>query len=514
MHLKGVLEYADVLRSIRQLAEVYGLKLERVFQSLEQAIEVVAVDQIGYSKVVVRVNRSTGDVSIFQEFEVVADKDMDEYRVSEKGYFMSSFSKAAELTEGGELSVGDIIRLPLEVNFGVRETGAVRGELLKLLRAAARVREYEDFVGCIGELKTAVVGRRYRKSGVVVSFDKADALLMDSEKLRGETLISGRVITVYISDVKRADHGFQIYVSRTHPNFLKKLFQMYIDEISDGRVQVISVARDPGFHSKIAVHAVDTSVDPVGACVGQSGMRIKRILEHLGGEKVDVVAYSQDLLTYVMKALVCDEVKKVVINEEESSVNVVVPGSSLSRVIGRAGRNVRLASRLVGWKINVKSEGEYSAEFNDLFKKKTEMFMSALGVDETLAQLLFTEGFDSVEDVFHCSESELEGMGLSSEKVTQILQRAEQYVAHIENEVQEKLTSLGLEEEVRNIFSSLSNREMYVLVENGVKTMEDLAGLDSYEVVDLLASAGVEVDDVQAGDIVMFARDKVGWLSE
>ena len=503
-----VMNPADVLESVRGLSDTHGLKLEVVFSILESSIAAVVESKYGYSRVSVKINRSTGEMKVLRDAKACADLEEDEEDEDFEGCMLISLQKARKHEDN--IEIGDSLKIPLSMPVGSRDAGKVKFELNKRVKKAVRENEYDEFSHCVGQIKEGVVGDRHRRSGVMVSIGRAVAFLPDENKLKGETLMRKSKVFVYVEEVKKSDFGPQIIVTRTNDDFLVKLFHLYIDEIADGRVEIVSIARDAGFHSKIAVKSSDAGIDAVGSCIGPGGSRINRILAHLGGEKVDVISYSDELLPFVMKALSYDNIKKLVVNEDESVLGVIVPEDGLSRVIGRGGRNVRLASRLTGWKIDVKSESSHSNEYEQMVSEKSKMFEDVLNLDETLARLLVCEGFYEVQDILQCPARELESItSLPSDSVEQLLNRANEYVMQRDEEISASLKNKGMTDEVREIFSVLHNNEMETLVDMGIKKLEDIASCEVDELMDILSNTDVKVDEQGIKEIILLARDRV-----
>ena len=277
---------------------------------------------------------------------------------------------------------------------------------MQKVREAERDRQFIEYKDRIGEIVNGIV-KRVEYGNVVVDLGRGEAIVRRDEMLPRETLRNGDRVRAYIYDVRREPRGPQIFLSRTHPQFMAKLFAQEVPEIYDGIVEVKAVARDPGSRAKIAVISRDSSVDPVGACVGMRGSRVQAVVNELQGEKIDIIPWSQDIATFVVNALAPAEVAKVVLDEDRERIEVVVPDAQLSLAIGRRGQNVRLASQLTGWDIDILTEQEESERRQAEFQNRTKVFMEALDVDEVVGQLLASEGFGSVEELAVVDEKEL-----------------------------------------------------------------------------------------------------------
>jgi N utilization substance protein A len=326
--------------------------------------------------------------------------------------------------------------------------------------------------------------------------------------------------------VRREPRGPQIFLSRTHPQFMAKLFAQEVPEIYDNIVEVKAVARDPGSRAKIAVISRDSSVDPVGACVGMRGSRVQAVVNELQGEKIDIIPWSADIATFVVNALAPAEVAKVVLDEERERIEVVVPDQQLSLAIGRRGQNVRLASQLTGWDIDILTEQEESERRQAEFENRTKIFMEALNVDEVMGQLLASEGFGSVEDLALVDQREIAGIeGFDEETAAELQARAHDYLAQQEAELDAKRQDLGVEDAVRDV-PGVTTKMMVRFGENGIKTVEDLAGCATDELLgwterkdgENIRNPGIldgfELSHEEAEALIMQARLKAGWITE
>jgi transcription termination/antitermination protein NusA len=337
---------------------------------------------------------------------------------------------------------------------------------------------------------------------------------------------NGDRVRAYIFDVRRETRGPQIFLSRTHPQFMAKLFAQEVPEIYDGIVEIKAVARDPGSRAKIGVISRDSSVDPVGACVGMRGSRVQAVVNELQGEKIDIIPWSHDTATFVVNALAPAEVAKVVLDEERERIEVVVPDQQLSLAIGRRGQNVRLASQLTGWDIDILTEQEESERRQAEFENRTRMFIDSLNVDEVIGQLLASEGFNSVEELALVDVKEIAGIeGFDEDTAGELQNRAQEYLAKIEGELDAKRKELGVEDALKDV-PGVTTAMLVRFGENGVKTIEDLAGCATDDLAgwterkdgESVRQAGIldgfEVSREEAEAIVMQARLKAGWVSE
>src|SRR5436853_146884 len=361
---------------------------------------------------------------------------------------------------------------------------------------------------------------------LVVDLGRGEAIVRRDELLPREMFRNGDRIRAYIYDVRREARGPQIFLSRTHPQFMAKLFAQEVPEIYDGIVEVKAVARDPGSRAKIAVISRDSSVDPVGACVGMRGSRVQAVVNELQGEKIDIIPWSPDPANFVVNALAPAEVAKVVLDEERERIEVVVPDRQLSLAIGRRGQNVRLASQLTGWDIDIVTEQEESEHRQAEFEKRTKLFIEALNVDEVVGQLLASEGFNSVEELAVVDEKELAGIeGFDEETARELQARAREHLAKEESELDDKRRELGVQDELKEI-PGITTAMMVKLGENGVKTVEDLAGCATDDLAGYTERQngetkheagfldGFALSREECEAMIMQARLKAGWVTE
>ena len=422
--------------------------------------------------------------------------------------------------------IGDTIADPLPpLEYGRIAAQSAKQVIVQKVREAERDRQYDEYKDRIGDIVNGIV-KRVEYGNVVVDLGRGEAIVRRDEMLPREVFRNGDRIRAYIYDVRREQRGPQIFLSRTHPQFMSKLFAQEVPEIYDGIVEVKAVARDPGSRAKIAVVSRDSSVDPVGACVGMRGSRVQAVVNELQGEKIDIIPWSQDIATFVVNALAPAEVAKVVLDEERERIEVVVPDQQLSLAIGRRGQNVRLASQLTGWDIDILTEQEESERRQAEFENRTRMFIDSLNVDEVIGQLLASEGFTSVEELAFVDTKEIAGIeGFDDDTAAELQTRARDYLAKIEAELDAKRTELGVADELKEV-PGVTTAMLVRFGENGVKTVEDLAGCATDDLVgwterkdgETVREAGIldgfDLSREEAEAMVMQARLKAGWVSE
>jgi transcription termination/antitermination protein NusA len=422
--------------------------------------------------------------------------------------------------------IGDTIADPLPpLPFGRIAAQSAKQVIVQKVREAERDRQYDEFKDRIGDIVNGIV-KRVEYGNVVVDLGRGEAIVRRDELLPREVFRNGDRIRAYIYDVRREQRGPQIFLSRTHPEFMAKLFAQEVPEIYDEIVEVKAVARDPGSRAKIAVTSRDSSVDPVGACVGMRGSRVQAVVNELQGEKIDIIPWSYEIATFVVNALAPAEVSKVVIDEERDRIEVVVPDQQLSLAIGRRGQNVRLASQLTGKDIDIMTEQEESERRQAEFENRTRIFIDALNVDEVIGQLLASEGFNSVEDLAFVDLKELASIeGFDEDTAQELQNRARDHLAKIEAELDEKRKELGVEDALKDV-PGVTTAMLVGFGESGIKTVEDLAGCATDDLAGwterkdgeavrqpgILDSFAVSREEAEA--MIMQARLKAGWITE
>src|SRR5712691_540604 len=422
--------------------------------------------------------------------------------------------------------IGDTIADTLPpLEYGRIAAQSAKQVIVQKVREAERDRQYQEFKDRIGDIVNGIV-KRVEYGSVIVDLGRGEAIVRRDEMLPREVFRNGDRVRAYIFDVRRETRGPQIFLSRTHPQFMSKLFTQEVPEIYDSIVEVKAVARDPGSRAKIAVISRDSSVDPVGACVGMRGSRVQAVVNELQGEKIDIIPWSPDVATFVVNALAPAEVAKVVLDEDKERIAVVVPDQQLSLAIGRRGQNVRLASQLTGWDIDILTEQEESERRQAEFEKRTKMFMEALNVDEVVGQLLASEGFNSVEELSLVEQKDIASIeGFDDDTARELQARAHDYLAKIEAEYDARRKELGVSDEVKEV-PGVTAKMLVALGENDVKTIEDLAGCATDDLAgwserkdgETTHNAGFldgfDLAREECEAIIMQARLKAGWIPE
>ncbi len=457
----------ELLQIADAVAREKSIDRQIVLASMEDAMQKAARSRYGQeTEVRAEINAKTGEVRFSRLLQVVDQIEND--------------AKEITLTEARKKNpaaqVGDWIAETLPpFDFGRIAAQSAKQVIVQKVREAERDRQYQEFKDRIGEIVNGVV-KRVEYGNVIIDLGRGEATIRRDEMIPREQFRPGDRVRAYVYDVRREQRGPQIFLSRTHPQFMAKLFRQEVPEIYDGVIEVRAVARDPGSRAKIAVISRDSSIDPVGACVGMRGSRVQAVVNELQGEKIDIIPWSQDAATFIVNALQPAEVVKVVLDEDSERIEVVVPDDQLSLAIGRRGQNVRLASQLTGWDIDILTEAEESERRQKEFVERTNIFMKALDVDEVVGQLLASEGFRSVEELAFVEPSELASIeGFDADTAEEIQNRARENLAKIEAELEARRKELGVADELREI-SGLNTVMLVKLGENDVKTIEDLAG--------------------------------------
>ncbi|MEP3439724.1 MAG: transcription termination factor NusA, partial [Hoeflea sp.] len=425
-----------------------------------------------------------------------------------------------------DAQLGDFIADPLPpMDFGRIAAQSAKQVIVQKVREAERDRQFDEFKDRIGEIVNGTV-KRVEYGNVIVDLGRGEGIIRRDETIPREAFRYGDRVRAYVYDVRREQRGPQIFLSRTHPQFMVKLFQMEVPEIYDGIIEIRSVARDPGSRAKIAVISNDSSIDPVGACVGMRGSRVQAVVGELQGEKIDIIPWSPSPASFIVNALQPAEVAKVVLDEDAERIEVVVPDEQLSLAIGRRGQNVRLASQLTGWDIDILTEEEESQRRQKEFNERTQLFMEALDVDEMVGQVLASEGFSQVEEVAYVDLGEITAIeGFDEETANELQTRAREYLDKLEAELDAKRKELGVEDELRTV-PGMTTAMMVALGADGIKTVEDFAGC----AVDDLTGwserkdgetkrfdglfTGLEITRTEAESMILSARLTVGWITE
>ncbi len=485
----------ELLQVAEAVARDKGIQPDEVLEAMEQAIQKAGRSKYGHEHDIrARIDRRSGQITLARYLEVVETVENP----------LTQLTLPDAQRKQADIKVGEFLVDPLPpIDFGRIAAQTAKQVIVQKVREAERKRQYEEYKNRVGEIVNGLV-KRVEFGNVVVDLGRAEAMLRRDECLPREHFNNGDRVRAYILDVREEQRGPQIFLSRTHPQFMAKLFMQEVPEIYDGIIEIRAVARDPGSRAKIAVLSNDSSIDPVGACVGMRGSRVQAVVGELQGEKIDIIQWSPDIATFVVNALAPAEVAKVVLDEDAGRIEVVVPDDQLSLAIGRRGQNVRLASHLTGWDIDILTEGEESQRRNEEYQGRSQMFVDALDVDDVIAHLLVAEGFTTVEDVAYVPLEELtEIEGFNEEVAEELKNRAQAHLARKDEEYQDKRRELGVSDEVATL-PHISPAIMVALGENGVKTLDDLADLAGDELLEIVPQGLLTAE--QANETIMAAR--------
>jgi len=466
----------ELLRIAEAVASEKSIDKEIILSSMESAIQKAAKTRFGSDNDIrAKIDRESGDISLHKVLKIVQSPENLDTEIS--------LEHAIKKENKENIKIGDEIfeQLP-PVDFGRIAAQTARQVINQSVRAAERERQFNNFIEKKEEILSGIV-KRLEYGNVIVDINKDEAIIRKEELIPREILKNGDRIKAYCYDVVRENKGQQIFLSRAHPKFMEKLFFQEVPEIYDGIIEIKSSARDPGSRAKICVSSNDSSIDPVGACVGMRGSRVQSVVNELHGEKIDIVHWSEDPATLAVSALAPAEIQKVIIDDQNRRLEVILTEEHLSKAIGRRGQNVRLASKLINFEIDILTEKEESEKKQLEFKEKTEIFIKNLEVDETLGQLLVAEGFSSIKEICESTVEEISKIEAIDENTAQELkERAEEYIKKEKEDIGKKLKDLGVDNNLIN-HKGLTPGMLLTLGAKKIKTLNDFAELSTDELV-------------------------------
>ena len=508
----------ELLQIADAVAREKSIDRKIVIQAMEDAIQKAAKSRYGpENDIRCQIDARTGETGLSRVITVADPVENDAQQIS----------LADAQRRKPDAKIGDEIveELP-PLDFGRVAAQNAKQVIVQKVREAERERQHNEYKDRMGDIANGTV-KRVEYGNVIVDLGRAEGIIRRDEMIPRENVRLGERIRAFIYDVRREQRGPQIFLSRARPEFMSKLFAMEVPEIYDGIVEIKSVARDPGSRAKIAVISKDSSIDPVGACVGMRGQRVQAVVAELQGEKVDIIQWKEDAATFIVNALAPAEVSKVVLDEDSNRIEVVVAEKELSLAIGRRGQNVRLASQLTGWDIDILTEQEESERRQKEFTERSQMFMDSLDVDEVIAQLLATEGFASVEEVAYVELSEIAHIeGFDEDTASEIQTRAREFLQKQESERDARRRELGVSDVLAKV-EGVTTAMMIAFGENGIKSVEDLADCATDELLGWVERKkekdaepvrhkgildGFEVGRKEAEDMIMSARVIAGWI--
>lgn len=527
----------EILQIADAVAREKNIGRHIVLEAMESSIAMAARKKYGFdSSIIADINRKSGEIKIFRELTVVAndyvppviseeelelrkinrenqsdnDNDNEDDNESDSNPLKDFIHLEIAQKKDSDINVGDKLREQLPpIDMGRVAAQAAKQVIFQKVRDAEKEKELNDFTPRIGEIISGSV-KRIEYKDVIVDLGSAEAVLKRDHSIQGETFRVNDRLRAYLFDVQKQFRGSQIILSRTANEFMISLFKQEVPEIEDGVIEIKSVAREPGSRAKIAVYTTDSNIDPVGSCVGVRGSRVQAVINELQGEKIDIIQWSAEPATFLISALAPAEVAKVVIDEENNRIEVIVPDDQLSIAIGRRGQNVRLASELVGWGVDILSEETESTRRAEEFSRVSSLFVDALNIEEIIAHLLVTEGFSSLEEVAYVEDEELAGIeGFDEEIASELKSRAIDYLENKQNELSKKFDNLNISNDLQE-FEYLESQIKIILAENDIKSLDDFADLSTDEFKDIVFDS--DMSDAQINDAIMKAR--AHWFDE
>ena len=492
--------HPELVMVAETVAREKGIEREEVFDAMEQAIQKAGRSKYGHEHDIrAQIDRKSGEIKLARYLEVAEEIENE----------LTQVTLDAAQQRKPDAVIGEFLVDPLPpIDFGRIAAQTAKQVMVQKVREAERARQFLEFKDRIGEVVNGMV-KRIEFGNVIVDLGgRAEGIIRRDETIPREHFSNGDRVRSYIYDVREELRGPQIFLSRSHPQFMAKLFTQEVPEIYDGIIEINSVARDPGSRAKIAVTSSDSGIDPVGACVGMRGSRVQAVVAELQGEKIDIIQHSIDHATFIVNALAPAEVTKVVLDEEANRIEVVVPDDQLSLAIGRRGQNVRLASQLTGWDIDILTEAEESDRRTEEFRTRSQLFIDNLDVDEVIAQLLVTEGFSTIEDVAFVPIEELSGIeGFDEDVANELRDRGRNFLEARDAEMTAQRKASGVTDELAAV-AGLTPEMLVVLGEAEIRERDDLADLAADELISaddgVLKEFGLSMD--AANEIIMAAR--------
>ena len=471
------LDKQELLRIVDSVANEKSIDKELILVSMETAIQRAAYSKFGFETAIeAKINREDGTIKIQKVLEIVENVEDPVKQITLK-------DAGAINKENKNLKVGDKIyeELP-QIDFGRIAAQSAKQVISQKVREAEKNRQYEDFKDKQGQIVSGII-KRAEYGNVIVDLGRAEGIIRKEELIQREILKNGDRVKAFCFEVKQDTKGHQIFLSRAHPQFLARLFFQEVPEIYEGVIEIKSVARDPGSRAKICVNSKDSSLDPVGACVGMRGSRVQTVVNELQGEKIDIIKWTEDLPTLVAESLSPAEIQKVLIDEENKRIEVILTEENLSKAIGRRGQNVRLASKLINYEIDILTDQEDSERRQKEFKERTELFVKGLEVDETLGQLLVSENFQNIEEISQSNIDDITRIeGIEESTAKELIERAKEFLEKEKLEISQKLKKLGVEDSLIKL-EGMTQGMLVVLGEKNIKKLKDFAELSSDELV-------------------------------
>ena len=497
----------EMLQVASNVAQEKNIDQNSVFSAMEQALEKAARVKYGQEiDIRVSIDRDTGDIKLNSYLEVVDE-------VSEEFQSRQILLEEAKKINKN-INLGEFITKELPpIDLGRVAAQNAKGVIIQKVREADKSKQYDEYKDKVGEIAIGIV-KRIEFGNLIVDLGKSEAIIKREELIPRETFKNGDRVRAYIYEVKNDIKGYQVFLSRTHPQFLSKLFFQEVPEIYDGIINVKSVARDPGSRAKISVYTEDSTIDPVGACVGMRGSRVQAVVNELQGEKIDIVTWSDSQATFLANALAPAEVSKIFLFEEKNKVEVVIPDDQLSLAIGRKGQNVKLASSLTNLEIDILTEEEESERRQQEFKEKSVLLSDLLDVEDVIAQLLVTDGYTSVESIASETQENIEKIeGFDSNLAEEIIERAKNFVKEQEEENLKIIDDNIKDDKLKNL-DGMNNNILAELAKAKILTIDDFADLATFELIDKEEGIlkNLDLDEDFVNNMIMKAREN--WFDQ
>lgn len=478
----------EILQIIDSVAREKGISKEVLISTVEQAVQVAGRKKYGNEyNIKAQINRKTGEINLLRVLKVV--ENVEDY--------LTQISLTEALQKDPEAKIdGEIYEYLPSIDHARVAAQAAKQVITQRVIEAEREKQYHDFKDRKGEVINGVV-KRIEYGDIIVDLNRAEAIIKREQQIKGENFKVGDRVKAYVQDVRHETKGPQIFLSRADDRMLAKLFELEVTEIYEGMIEIKAVARDAGSKAKIAVFASDSSVDPIGSCVGIRGNRVKAITNELNGEKIDIILWNRDVAQFIINALAPAEILKILIDEDKRKVEVVVSQENQSLAIGRRGQNVRLAAKLTGWNIDIMTEEQESKRRNEEFVTSTELFMEALDVEEVIGQLLSVSGFNTVEQIANSDVNALMNIeGFEEELAVEIRNRAINYVNLKNEKIVKELEELGVEQELIDILE-IQPELILKFAEYGIKTIEDLGEMSVNEFKNLAPNSNIIDENIK-----------------
>ena len=508
------LDKLELLRIVEAVANEKSIDKELVMESMESAIQKAALTKFGNdNNIEVTIGRESGEIIIKKVIEIVENVEDPNKEIN--------LEDAKNSQKNNDLKLGEKIYEVLpQIDFGRIAAQSAKQVISQRVREAEKDRQYEEFIDKQGQILSGII-KRLEYGNVIMDLGKAEGVIKKDELIPREILKTGDRVKAYCYEVKKELKGHQIFLSRAHPQFLAKLFFQEVPEIYEGTIEIKAVARDPGSRAKICVYSTDSSIDPVGACVGMRGSRVQTIVNELHGEKIDIIKWTEDLPTLISESLSPAEIQKVLIDQENKRIDVILTEENLSKAIGRRGQNVRLASKLTNFEIDILTDQEDSDRRQAEFKDKTETLIKNLEVDETLSQLLVSEGFQGIDELSQANVEDISKIeGIDEATAEELINRSKETLIKEKEEVSKKLKELGVEDSLANL-KGITQGMLVLLGQRNIKKLSDFADLSSDELIggfDEIKGKKIRIEGYleefslsreEADQLIMAARDIV-----